>query len=246
MVNSGLLGFGLSPLEIIQILSFVGILFSIFIATDSLVQQKRAAVRESIEQLDDMELPAIHSKIRPFLHRFRYSYRRGSTVKIKIYQHTDVAGVSKNHPQFIVFSGYLFEAHSVAITNDGYLLDIDSIDPVVVRRVTDDLLTKLSNVGRSRSSGEVGRANYDLVKSYYPDFLREKIPEFHKDIIIYLGENRQSTLQKISTHMGTKWPGGEALTKIALADLQKYGCVSVINRDNQRDLYHLVGSNSGN
>jgi len=125
---------------VVQVASLLGILFIIVLSYDSLIHARRAAVRESLEQLDDIRF-ATHDdvKVKPVLYRCRGLVVRGRCeVKFKFY---GAARPGASDPGvFLEFPDDIFGDHEVRRDDDGYIVAMASNNPVEIRRNANEIL----------------------------------------------------------------------------------------------------------
>lgn len=131
--------------QVIQIASLVGILLIITVSYHSLVHTRRAAVRESLEQLDDIRFASRSDvKVKPILYRCRGLVVRGSCeVKFKFY---GAATPGASDPSaFVEFPETVFAGYDVRRESDGYVVFIGSNNPVEIRRKANELMLEMYN-----------------------------------------------------------------------------------------------------
>jgi len=124
----------------VEVASFLGILLIIATSYVSLVRQRRESVRASLEQLDDIRLPAARDvKIRAILYRCRGLLVRGRCeVKFKLYgAETPGASVPAD---FVEFPPSVFDDHEYRAEADGYVVTFDTNNPVAVRRDANEMM----------------------------------------------------------------------------------------------------------
>lgn len=179
----------------LSILSFIGILITIILSGLSLSLQRRAAARESLEQLDDVQLRHT-AKLRPLLHEYSW-LRRKAVVKLKAYRSTDVAGVSDIHPRSLLLNCRGLQDSNVEPVSDGYHLTINSSNAVKIRRKTTQLLDNISKETRNRD--DYCWVPFEDIEEHYGDAIRESEGAIHRDIRRILeergGYSRQSEIE---------------------------------------------------
>ena len=150
--------------------NFVLLVATAMLSYNSYIAQKRAGLRESLEQLDDVEY--YQEKLKPILHEFDYIpfLKQESVVLLKYYKE-GANPASSNRPTELFrqtlwrvrgksHSGELITNESVyealqkkldkledlnveRVDESGIYFKINSVDPVFVRERTDVALTKL-------------------------------------------------------------------------------------------------------
>lgn len=136
---------------LIQLASLVGIFVIIAVSYYSLIHTRRAAVRGSLEQLDDIRF-ATHSdvKVKPILYRCRGLVLRGTCeVKFKFY---GAATPGASDPSvFIEFPESVFAGYDVRAEPDGYVVSIESNNPVEIRREANQIMLEMYDHERTAS-----------------------------------------------------------------------------------------------
>jgi hypothetical protein len=130
---------------LIQLATLVGILIIITVSYHSLIHTRRAAVRESLEQLDDIRFATRSDvKVKPILYRCRGLVFRGACeVKFKFY---GAATPGASDPSaFIEFPESVFTGYDVRTQSDGYVISIDSNNPVEIRRKANEIMLEMYN-----------------------------------------------------------------------------------------------------
>lgn len=125
---------------VVQIASLLGIMLIIVLSYDSLVHTRRAAVRASLEQLDDIRFAGRgDAKVKPILYRCRGFVVRGTCeVKFKFYG-AALPGAS-DPGVFIEFPEQVFGDHDVRSDDDGYIVTMHSNNPVEIRRNANEIM----------------------------------------------------------------------------------------------------------
>jgi len=146
---------GRDVLALIQLASFLGILLIITVSYTSLVHTRRAAVRESLEQLDDIKFATRPDrKVRPILYRCRGVVFRGQCeVKFKFYG--SIAPGASEPDVFLEMPDSVFEGYDVRTEQDGYVVSMDSNNPVEIRRKANEIMLEMYNY--EKRSGEDGK-----------------------------------------------------------------------------------------
>lgn len=130
---------------VIQLATLVGILVIIAVSYHSLIHTRRAAVRDSLEQLDDIRFTTRSDvKAKPFLCRCRGLVFRGvCEVKFKFY---GAATPGASDPSvFIEFPEVVFPGYDVRPQSDGYVVSIDSSNSVEIRRKANEIVVEMFN-----------------------------------------------------------------------------------------------------
>lgn len=159
------------------LLSFVsiGLLFvTIYLSWQSRIAQKQMGIRQSLEELDDIEIDE-HLKIKPLLHSFDYSFRNSKTkVLFKLYE-PGTKGRQASKPkkpdyslykqekqiewienQLKGFDGYDDEIESLQSDKYGILLTLNTENPVTIRNWTDRTSSYfLPSIGKHSPMGEL-------------------------------------------------------------------------------------------
>lgn len=136
---------------LIEIATLVGILVVITVSYHSLIYTRRAAVRDSLEQLDDIRFATRSDvKVKPILYRCRGLVFRGTCeVKFKFY---GAATPGASDPSaFIEFPEAAFAGYDVRTESDGYVVSIDSNNPVEIRRKANEIMREMYNYEESDS-----------------------------------------------------------------------------------------------
>jgi len=202
----------------LQVISFIGILITIAISYSSLNQQRNASARESLEQLDDVRLHESGIKMRPLLYSYKSWPQNHSTVKIKMYNSTETSGVSRMYPKFCGFPSQVLKDYPIEVQRDGYLLDIDSANPVIIRRNTDEFLQALYSESRVRGWGNI--PSKDLFMDQYGDALDGDLLPLHDEILdTFEPPSRERSLQGITDALNVKYDFHKHIIKLAIADL---------------------------
>lgn len=175
----------------IEVLSFIGILITIAISYSSLNQQRMAAARESLEQLDDLEIRQGNAKLKPIIHKFSNWPFNKSIVKLQASRTSEIAGVSRPHPlNFLALPGYVFQDFDVEPVKDGYHLTIHSSDPVEIRKRTNELIYEINNEAM-RNDG-YNWISVDEYKQGFMDSMEGDLGEIHELVIEYLHDGPKS------------------------------------------------------
>lgn len=136
---------------LIQLATLVGILVIITVSYHSLIHTRRAAVRESLEQLDDIRFATRSDvKVKPILYRCRgLVFRRACEVKFKFYG-AATSGAS-DPSAFIEFPEAVFSDYDVRTESDGYVVTIASNNPVEIRRKANEIMLEMYSYEESDS-----------------------------------------------------------------------------------------------
>lgn len=128
---------------LIELATLVGILTIITLSYTSLVHTRRAAVRNSLEQLDDIRFATRSDvKVKPILYRCRGLVVRGTCeIKFKFYG-AAVAGAS-DPSAFVEFPKSVFLDYRVRTESDGYVVSVDSNNPVEIRRKANEIMLEM-------------------------------------------------------------------------------------------------------
>lgn len=211
----------------IQGITLLGIVLTIIISISSLNLQWHATARESIEQLDDLELYRQRYKIKPILHSFPTWPFRNTKVKFQVYQPTDVAGVSGLHPNFMALPGYLFENYSVEPVPDGYVMTIKSRNAVQIRRVTNRLLRELSE---GSNQGRINQfAPFEIFEKEYEAALKGVYCQIHYDVISVLEETAPLNVNDIRNSIREELDHSSRYTELAVQDLEAWGAIEEVD-----------------
>lgn len=130
---------------VIQLATLVGILVIITVSYHSLIHTRRAAVRASLEQLDDVRLATQSDvKVKPILYRCRGLVFRGACeVKFKFY---GAATPGASDPSvFIEYPETVFAGYDVRTEPDGYVVSTGSNNPVEIRREANEIMLEMYN-----------------------------------------------------------------------------------------------------
>jgi len=153
-----------------SVLNFALLLFTAVLSFNTYRFQKQAGLRESLEQLEDVEF--LGGKLRPILHKFSYipMVRATSMVELQYYQFgrepssagqlskplqiqynslTDRGSNEYSRQQFnsdlMKFIINRDKCKRVEVNDNGILLEFETVNPVVVRRRTRSILKLLNN-----------------------------------------------------------------------------------------------------
>lgn len=207
-------------ISFIEVLSFIGILITIAISYSSLNQQRMAAARESLEQLDDLHIKRRSAKIKTILHKYSNWPFKKSVVKLQASKTTDIAGVSRpHHLKFLALPGYVFQGFEVDPVNDGYHLTIHSSDPVEIRKTTNELLYEI-NKETQRSDGFAWVTSDEYV-DVFRDSMNGELGTIHELVIEYLEEGPKSAAE-IRDYVGDNGFQNH-LGNLAIRDLLHFG-----------------------
>jgi len=208
--------------DFLPILSFFGILLTIVISLNSLNIQRSASARESLEQLDDIDIQS-SIRLKPILHRYSSWPRGKAEVKIKVYQNTDIAGVGRLKRRFLAFEGHILQEYDVCAEEDGYILSVDSSNPVKIRRQVNELLQVMANSGRLEKYHWMTFEDFEKV--YQPAMNGEKTI-VHEEIIEVIesrGASSVRDLHKILSnepHFGAELERfGRGIVRMGISDL---------------------------
>jgi len=207
----------------LSFLTFLGIIPTIILGYSSMNHQRRNAARESIEQLDDLYLRSSY-KIKPILHEFPKWPGRRSSVKLKIYNPGEVAGVSQPHGNFYIFSREVFSGHSFHTAPDGYIIYLNSANPVEVRNSVETLLDRM---GRDRAKGHVDYEEF--LKDYQGAYQDEWIPIYDEivDQLSYFQLTHKNRISPPLHQMGYE----RSVINCAISDLVTEGVVKECSRN---------------
>lgn len=220
----------------LQVISLFGIIATIIISYSSLNQQRHASARESLEQLDDVTLPQNEVKIRPILHSYDPWPASKAVVKLKMYRMSDISDVSQLWSNFVLFPAHIFEEYNIATDMDGYLLTIDSAEPIEIRRKTDNLLNKINQECRSKQRPR--RVGYDEFLEYYSGALDGSKEPVHEMIINFLADNGPTNGHHIEKHFsGEDIPS--YLVPFALRDLVNWEEIEIQEDKKRNTIYSL-------
>lgn len=127
---------------LIQLATLAGILVVITLSYHSLIHTRRAAVRASLEQLDDIRLATRDVKVKPILYQCQGLVFWGTcSVKFKFY---GAATPGASDPSvFIEFPDSVFSGYDMRTESDGYVVTIDSNNPVEIRRKANDIMLEM-------------------------------------------------------------------------------------------------------
>jgi len=123
----------------VQTAGLVGILMILVLSYSSLIHIRHKTIRSSLEQPDDVKIRADRDiKIKPILYRCQgllfYSY---CEIRFKFY---GVTGSERSDSSvFVEFPLELFGDRDTRTDTDGYVMTIDSNNPVEIRRQTNDI-----------------------------------------------------------------------------------------------------------
>lgn len=219
----------------IQVITLVGVILTIALSKLSLNRQNRAAARESIEQLDDLEIRPLNVKLKPILHKYSAWPTSNAEVKLKIYRRTDVAGLSREFPYFVAFPGYTFKDYKISTVKDGYLLTINSASAVDIRRITERLLADIGNI--SRKDDNTQWMEYDKFKNDYENSKDGTKEEVHRDLLKFLNNSNPRTKEHIRDEVSKRYNHDNKIINLAFADLLMTG---EIVESNGSDKYTTV------
>ena len=129
--------------RLIQIATLLGTGIIITVGYVSLIHTRRATVRASLEQLDDIRFATRSDvKVRPILYRCRGLVVWGRCeVKFKFYG--AATGGASDPGVFVEFPERVFQGHGVRREQDGYVVSIRSNNPVEIRRETNQILLNM-------------------------------------------------------------------------------------------------------
>lgn len=175
---------------LLQLITLCGVLTTIGISWSSLNQQRTASARESLEQLDDIEVRRPNAKLKPILHDHNPWPGSESTVKIQTYMQTELANVSRIHSNLLAFPKVIFDDYDVEVVEDGYLIKYDTANAVEIRRRTQELLRELSTVSGSGGYGHHWIDLKNIEESYGYDSPSELF-EVHERVLKMLEENAE-------------------------------------------------------
>lgn len=217
----------------IGLASLFGILVTIILSVSSLTLQRSATARESLEQLDDIHIRGGRAKIRPILHKYKKRPGQKTVVKLKAYQPTDVAGVSRIRSAFLVFPGCIFQEYSVEAVSDGYNLKIASSNPVEIRRITDELLEKMMRESRDN---RVRWRDFEMFQNEYQPAMEGELMQIHEDILDSLDTNSSRSVNDIENHIRNNLDRNTRFLQFALRDLLHADLIEPDPHDNDRYL----------
>jgi len=142
--------------DVVQVASLIGILLIIVVSFESLVHTRRGAVRESLEQLDPIRLATRRDiKVKPILYRCRGIVVVGTCeVKFKFYG-AEMPGAS-DPSVFVEFPDHVFGGHAVRTEPDGYVVTIDTNDPVELRREANEIMLAMYEYDTDADGPPVG------------------------------------------------------------------------------------------
>lgn len=184
--------------------------------------------REAIEQLDDLQIRSPSVKFKPILHKFSARPWGSAEVKLKIYNGTDVSGLSQEYPYFIGLPAHTFKGYSVDTLEDGYLLKINSANAVDIRRATEELLAEIDRVARDRDNVEW--INHDTYADSYARAMDGSTIQVHEDILEFLNTNSPCIKTTIRDSVSEDHGHHPKIVNLALVDLTMAGEV-VYNHD---------------
>jgi len=143
--------------DVVQVASLVGIVLIIVVSFESLVHTRRTAVRQSLEQLDPVRLASRRDvKVKPILYRCRGVVVVGTCeVKFKFYG-AEMPGAS-DPSVFVEFPEAVFGGHDVRSEPDGYVVSIDTNDPVELRREANEILLAMYEHDADANGAPVGK-----------------------------------------------------------------------------------------
>lgn len=200
MVNASTLGeAGGVFADPISLITAIGVAVTIIIGYSNFNWQRRAAARESLEQLDDLYIDRPYSKIKAILHSFPRWPIDKSVVKFQIYNPTEIAGVSGIHGSFLLIPRHVFNGYEVDSVEDGYLVKLDTADPVEIRRRIQNILQKISEFSNNRHEG-IDWVDYENVQKYY-DFDSEELLPIHEALLEFLPEEEGKDPGEIRTFL---------------------------------------------
>lgn len=143
-------------LQLVPVVTLLGVLLAVIISGFSLRLQYQATARESLEQLDDLQLgdrgpdSSMHevsehpwTKIKPILHRYRWPIQQ-SEVKLQVYNSRGVPGVSQILDRSPDVPEAAFEGYDVIEVADGYIVHLTTTDSVEIRRRVMEIFQNIS------------------------------------------------------------------------------------------------------
>jgi len=223
-VNGTVTGaFASANVDALQVGTFLGVLITIGISWSSLNQQRAAAARESLEQLDDIEITKPNGKIKPILHKYKSWPYSKSTIKLQSYQKTEISGVSKIKSHFLAFPRCILENHNVKIVEDGYLIQFDTSDPVEIRRRTQKILRDLSEASGNRDYGHHW-VDFNVVEKVYKYDNTGELSDVHEDVIKMFEKDNILARNDIRNNLIDEGYDGK-LARLVLWDLIQMGMV---------------------
>jgi hypothetical protein len=115
----------------------------LLLSYSSLIHTRRETIRSSLEQLDDVKIHADRDiKIKLILYRCRGLVFYGQCeIKFKFYGVTDSEGSGPS--VFVEFPAELFGDRDARIDADGYIMTINSNNPVEIRRQANNILLRM-------------------------------------------------------------------------------------------------------
>lgn len=126
----------------LRLATLLGISLVIVISYDSLIHARRAAVRASLEQLNDVQLPTGDVIVTVILYRCRGLVFRGRCeIKFKLFR-ASASGAS-DPTAFLEFPDEVFRDHDMRVDRDGYIVTMQSNNPVEIRREANEILLNM-------------------------------------------------------------------------------------------------------
>lgn len=192
-----------SPFQIFSILlsllSIIGIALTIILSNSSLTVQRRAALRESLEQLDAYRTRNRNNKIKPILmsfslYRFRFWKTNKCTVKLLSTQSSDVSGESEYIDRTLSIPVSVFDGYDWETGEGGYLIHFKTIDPITVSSEIDQLFQRIGSI-RSRDPKPTWRTKEDIEK-YHPSEGKD-FGDIHEVILDYLADHSEAEPDEI-------------------------------------------------
>lgn len=154
--------------SIVTAFNFLLLMFTALLSYRSYVAQTRTGIRESLEQLDDVQLNG-SVKIKPILHRFNFGILDPRTeLYIKFYNFgqqpasasslIDDVGMfhpSRSDDMVEYLNSYCPQVESTELRDDGLIIHVSSRNAVEIRRCTDQIMREIKNLENAISNREI-------------------------------------------------------------------------------------------
>jgi hypothetical protein len=200
----------------LSVATFLGILISISLGYSSLNHQRRNAARESLEQLDDLSIRG-DIKIKAILHEFPRWPLRHVTVKLKILNQHNTAGISNPNNQFYIIPACIMMNYDFETVPDGYIIHLQTTNPVKIRNSIEDIYDDIYEIPRRNYQVPYGEYMKHYSNAHYGEW-----DPIYNEILEELTYFSTIHKNKIFQNVGNYH---RSLIDCALTDLDKRGLI---------------------